>query len=197
MVPDDDEMDVAPAADQDADLSVGLAGDLAELPGKLEGEHPVDRDFTAVELLDAPDLVRLESGRVAMYLVYVSNPPWGMAYGEGLKAKGEERDDVLPDLSPYACLLFKLVRIDLALHRVEELGPRVGLERGDELAGLSGAALRAWVVRSLFAQLVEYLEDMGALDAFIVVQGHGKRSAFWLKAKGKWQRAKEKMTFLP
>jgi len=69
----------------------------------------------------------------------------------------------------------ELVRVDLSFHRVEELGPRVGFELGHELARLRGAALRAWVVRSLFAQLVEDLEDVGALDAFVIVQGHGKR----------------------
>ena len=35
-------------------------------------------------------------------------------------------------------VLLELVRVDLPLHRVEELGPRVGLELGDELAGLAG-----------------------------------------------------------
>ena len=70
----------------DHDLAVCLPGDLAEVAGKLEGEHPGDRDFAAVELLDAPDLVRLESGRVAIDAVdgeRTSGCP-----GLWLKAKG-------------------------------------------------------------------------------------------------------------
>jgi hypothetical protein len=48
VIPHDDEVDVALAADEDADLPVGLSGNLAEGPGKLEGENPVNRDFAAV-----------------------------------------------------------------------------------------------------------------------------------------------------
>jgi hypothetical protein len=48
VIPHDDKVDVALAADEDADLAVGLSGDLAEVPGKLEGENPVNRDFAAV-----------------------------------------------------------------------------------------------------------------------------------------------------
>jgi hypothetical protein len=66
VVAHDDEMNVALAADQDADLAVGFPGDLAKVPGKLEGEDPVSRDFAAVKLLDAPDLAGLEAGRVAI-----------------------------------------------------------------------------------------------------------------------------------
>ncbi|MCU0555433.1 MAG: hypothetical protein MUF17_11830 [Syntrophales bacterium] len=62
MIPDHDKVNVALAADQDADLSVGFPGDLAEVPGKLEGENPVSRGFAAVELLDAPDLAGFEAG---------------------------------------------------------------------------------------------------------------------------------------
>jgi hypothetical protein len=111
VIPDHDEVDVAPAADQDADLAVGLPGDLAELPGKLEGEHPVNGDFAAVELLDAPDLAGLESGRVAMDAVdgeRTSGCP-----GLWLKAKGlgpERRNGSIKmphalSLPPNACLI--------------------------------------------------------------------------------------------
>jgi len=48
VIPHDDEVDLALAADEDADLPVGLSGNLAEGPGKLEGENPVYRDFAAV-----------------------------------------------------------------------------------------------------------------------------------------------------
>jgi hypothetical protein len=48
VIPHDDEMDVALAADENADLAVGLSGNFGELPGKLEGENPVNRDFAAV-----------------------------------------------------------------------------------------------------------------------------------------------------
>jgi hypothetical protein len=62
VIPDHDKVNVALAADQDADLSVNFPGDLAEVPGKLEGENPVSRGFAAVELLDAPDLAGFEAG---------------------------------------------------------------------------------------------------------------------------------------
>jgi len=48
VIPHDDEVDLSLAADEDADLTVGLSGNLAEGPGKLEGENPVNRDFAAV-----------------------------------------------------------------------------------------------------------------------------------------------------
>jgi hypothetical protein len=48
VIPHDDEVDVALAADEDADLPVGLSGNLTEGPGKLKGENPINRDFAAV-----------------------------------------------------------------------------------------------------------------------------------------------------
>jgi hypothetical protein len=66
VIPHDDEVDLSLAADEDADLPVGLSGNLAEGPGKLEGENPVNRNFAAVELLDASDLAGLETGNVAI-----------------------------------------------------------------------------------------------------------------------------------
>jgi len=66
MIPHDDEVDIALAADEDADLPVCLAGNLTEVPGKLEGENPVNRDFAAVQLLDASDLAGLETGDIAV-----------------------------------------------------------------------------------------------------------------------------------
>lgn len=63
----------------------------------------------------------------------------------------------------------ELVRVHLPFHRVEEFGPRVRLERRHPLAGFAGPALRAGVVHPFLAQLVKDLEDMGALDAFIIV----------------------------
>ena len=74
-----------------------------------------------------------------------------------------------PDALCLTPVLFEFVRVDLALHRVEKPGPVVGLELGDELAGLAGAALRTGEIRPLLAQLVEDLEDMGAPDAFVIV----------------------------
>jgi len=66
MIPHDDEVDVALAADEDADLPVCLAGNLTEVPGKLLGENPVNRDFAAVQLLDASDLAGLQAGDVTV-----------------------------------------------------------------------------------------------------------------------------------
>jgi len=83
VIPHDDAVDVALAADQDADLAVDLPGDLAKLPGQLEGEDPVNRDLAAVELLDAPDLAGLEAGCVAVNLVDLLFP-----LEEWRKAKG-------------------------------------------------------------------------------------------------------------
>jgi len=39
------------------------------VPGKLEGENPVNRDFAAVELLDASDLAGFQAGDVAVNLI--------------------------------------------------------------------------------------------------------------------------------
>jgi len=83
VIPHDDEVDVALPADQDADLAVGFPGDLAEVPGKLEGEHPVDGDFAAVELLEAPDLAGLETGYVAIDSVDFDPPPLRRCRFEG------------------------------------------------------------------------------------------------------------------
>jgi hypothetical protein len=66
VIPHDDEVDIAFSADEDADLTVGLAGNFAEVPGQLMGENPVNRDFAAIELLDTPDLAGLETGDVAI-----------------------------------------------------------------------------------------------------------------------------------
>jgi hypothetical protein len=72
VIPHDDEVNVALAADEDADLTVGLPGNLAEVPGQLMGENPVNGDFAAVELLDAPDLAGLETGDVAIKFIDAS-----------------------------------------------------------------------------------------------------------------------------
>jgi len=69
VIPHDDKVDVALAADEDADLPVCLAGNLTEVPGKLEGENPVNRDFAAVQLLDASDLAGLETGDISINLI--------------------------------------------------------------------------------------------------------------------------------
>jgi hypothetical protein len=76
VIPHDDEVDLSLAADEDADLPVGLSGNLAEGPGKLEGENPVNRDFAAVELLDASDLAGLETGNVAIDTIDAVNSSW-------------------------------------------------------------------------------------------------------------------------
>lgn len=83
VIADDDEMDIALAADQDADLPVGLPGDLAQMPGELEREDPVDGDFAAVELLDAPDLAGLQAGRVTVNPVDFYLPPLCRSRFEG------------------------------------------------------------------------------------------------------------------
>jgi len=70
----------------------------------------------------------------------------------------------------------ELVWADLALHRVEELGPLVGLELGDELSGLFCLAFRAGQVIDHFVDLVEDLEDVGALCTFVIVEGHDRNS---------------------
>jgi len=68
------------------------------------------------------------------------------------------------------------VRADLALHRVQELGPLVGLELGDQFPRLPGLAFRAGQVIDHFVDLVKDLEDVGAFDTFVIVQGHDRNS---------------------
>jgi hypothetical protein len=85
----------------------------------------------------------------------------------------------------------ELVRADLALHRVEELGPLVGLELGDELPRPLRLAFRAGQVIDHFVDLVEDLEDVGAVYTFVIIEGHGKRlryfrdSGLGIRASGK------------
>jgi hypothetical protein len=67
------------------------------------------------------------------------------------------------------------MRADLALHRIQELGPLVGFELGDELPRFPGLAFWADQIVDHLVNLVEYFEDMSAFDAFVIVQGHGKR----------------------
>jgi hypothetical protein len=66
VIPHDDEVDLALAADEDTDLTVGLSGNFAKVPGQLMGENPVNGDFAAVELLDAPDLAGFQAGDIAI-----------------------------------------------------------------------------------------------------------------------------------
>jgi hypothetical protein len=42
------------------------------VPGQLVGENPVNGDFAAVELLDAPDLAGFQAGYVAIEFVDAS-----------------------------------------------------------------------------------------------------------------------------
>jgi len=117
VIPHDDEVDIALAADEDADLPVGLAGNLTEVPGQLEGENPVNRDFAAVELLDPPDLAGFQAGDVAINSIdaltsritrrsVLSSPCEGVS-GIGGRVSGK-RDQALPSsrsLIPEACSL--------------------------------------------------------------------------------------------
>jgi len=61
------------------------------------------------------------------------------------------------------------VRADFAFHRVQELGPLVGLELRDELPRPLRLALRAGEILQDLVDLVEDLEDVGAFGAFVIV----------------------------
>jgi hypothetical protein len=58
------------------------------VPGKLEGENPVSRDFAAVELLDASDLAGLETGDVAIDLIDATASKLSCAHVLPMTAKG-------------------------------------------------------------------------------------------------------------
>jgi hypothetical protein len=64
----DDEGDLPPAGDEDADLAVDPAGELRELTGELVRDDPLRRDAPPVELPDAPDFVRAQTGQIAVDL---------------------------------------------------------------------------------------------------------------------------------
>jgi len=66
--PDDHIGDLAPAGDQNADLAVDLPGELRELAGQVVGDDPLRRDAPPVELPDAPDFSRRETGQIAVNL---------------------------------------------------------------------------------------------------------------------------------
>ena len=68
MRTDDDIGHLTPAGDEEADLAVDLAGELRKRPGQLVGDDPLRRDAPLVELPDAPDLGRPETGQIAVYL---------------------------------------------------------------------------------------------------------------------------------
>jgi len=57
--------DVSPAADQDAELTIGLPGNLGELARQIVGDDPLRRNPAAVDLLNTPDLLGAESVQIA------------------------------------------------------------------------------------------------------------------------------------
>jgi hypothetical protein len=65
--------DLAPAGDQDADLAVDLPGELRELAGQVVGDDPLRRDAPPVKLSDPFDLIRPESGQIAVNLFDVGS----------------------------------------------------------------------------------------------------------------------------
>jgi hypothetical protein len=161
------------------------------VPGQLVGENPVNGDFAAVELLDAPDLAGFQAGYVAINLIdafasrtscwCVRSMPCkrvsglGSREGRGIELFFIPIPETLYPMPMRPRASFKFVRADLALHRIQELGPLVGLELGDQLPRLLGLAFRAGEIINDLVDLVEDLEDMGAFDTLIIVQGHGER----------------------
>jgi hypothetical protein len=67
-VADDDGLDVALAVDERAYLPPRLVRELGELARELGRDDLLRRDAARVELLDAPELVRLEPLCVALYV---------------------------------------------------------------------------------------------------------------------------------
>ena len=66
-VADYDVLDVALAVYERADLPAGLVRKLRELPRELGRDYLLRGDSARMELLDAPELVRLQSLSVAVY----------------------------------------------------------------------------------------------------------------------------------
>ena len=67
-VADDDRLDVALAVNERAYLAARLVRQLGELTRELGCDDLLRRDAARVELLDAPELVRLKPLRVALYV---------------------------------------------------------------------------------------------------------------------------------
>jgi len=68
VVADDDEEDVPPPADQQADLPIDLPGDLGQASCHFMGKDPCRRYLSAVELFDSLDLRRFKAGQVSISL---------------------------------------------------------------------------------------------------------------------------------
>jgi hypothetical protein len=66
----DDIGHLPPAGDEDADLTVELAGELGKLAGQFVGDDPRRRDAPPVELADAFEFRRPEAGDVSVNLFY-------------------------------------------------------------------------------------------------------------------------------
>ena len=69
-------------------------------------------------------------------------------------------------------VLFEFLGVDLLFHIIEETGPGVGLEGGDEFPGVAGAAFRAGQIVRRLPHLTEGLEFVSAFSTFKIVQGH-------------------------
>ncbi|MBC7930215.1 MAG: hypothetical protein H7Z38_06555 [Rubrivivax sp.] len=67
-VADDDELDVALAVNERADLSPGLERQLGELARELRRDYLLRGYSARVEFFDAPELVRLQALRVSLYV---------------------------------------------------------------------------------------------------------------------------------
>jgi hypothetical protein len=62
----DDVGDLAPAADEDADLPVDFPGKFRKLPGQFMAQDKLRRNPAPIELLDPSDLFRAEARGVAV-----------------------------------------------------------------------------------------------------------------------------------
>ena len=65
----DDTGDVAPPADENADLPVDYPGQCGQLSGQIVGDDSFRRNAAAVEMLQPPELFRFQACGVAMNLV--------------------------------------------------------------------------------------------------------------------------------
>lgn len=76
-ITDDDVGDSSPSVDQDTDLSSDFAGELGQITGEFMGDDAFGPNFSSVDVLQASDVVCLQSGCGSEEFAYGARLPSG------------------------------------------------------------------------------------------------------------------------
>ena len=170
--PHDDVSDFTPAGDQEADLTIDLAGEFRERPGQFMGDDPLRREAPPIELSDPFDLRRSEAGQVAVNLFYDGS--FNLSGSIPRSVLRPLRSRVLRSVLRGGS--FKFLRVDPLFHMVKEGRPRIRPEGGGLLFYLIDPAGRA--MRICLSDLHDPFEDMAAGGALIFVNRHSSLRGF-------------------